>query len=132
MQTKLLGGSRSRGHRPLRAELKRMVIIKDLFMEVVSIVIQHPLNPLYLVIKDQFQFQPLNFTQKFLNVSEKILWPRKLLVCHCRLHVSEKREVRMSQVRTVTRTGHSNNRIVNENVYRDFWAVEATVVKVQT
>jgi hypothetical protein len=34
------------GHRLIGAELERIVIIENLFMEVVSIVIQHPLNPL--------------------------------------------------------------------------------------
>jgi hypothetical protein len=53
-----------------------MVIIEDLLMEIVSSVIQHPLNPFYPRAKDKFQFRPLNFTQKFLNASEKILWPR--------------------------------------------------------
>jgi hypothetical protein len=50
-----------------------MVIIEGLLMEAVSIVIQHPLNPRYPVVKDEFQFRPLIFTQKFLNASEKIL-----------------------------------------------------------
>jgi hypothetical protein len=51
-----------------------MVIIENLPVEAVSIVIQHPLtlNPFYPVVKDEFQFRPLNFTQKFLNASEKI------------------------------------------------------------
>jgi hypothetical protein len=62
-------------------------------MEVVSIVIQHLLNPLYPVAKDEFQFRPMNFTQKFLNVSEKILWHGELLSCQCHLHVPEKPEV---------------------------------------
>jgi hypothetical protein len=43
--------------------------------DLLSIVIQHPLNLLYLVVKAQFEFRPLNFTQKFLNTSETILWP---------------------------------------------------------
>jgi hypothetical protein len=33
------------------------------------------LNQLNPVVKDEFQFGPLNFTQKFLNASEKILCP---------------------------------------------------------
>jgi hypothetical protein len=49
-----------------------MMIIEDLLMEVVSIIIQHPLNPLYPVVKEEFQFKPLNFIQKFLKASEKI------------------------------------------------------------
>jgi hypothetical protein len=52
----------SRRHRPIGAELERMVIIKDLLMKVISIVIQHPLNPLYLLVKGKFQFRPVNFT----------------------------------------------------------------------
>jgi hypothetical protein len=44
-------------------------------MKVVSIVIKHPLNRLYPLVKDEFQFKLLIFTQKFLSVSEKILWP---------------------------------------------------------
>jgi hypothetical protein len=50
-----------------------MVTREDLITEVVSIVIQHPLNPLYPVVKDEFQFRPMNFTQKFMNASEKVL-----------------------------------------------------------
>jgi hypothetical protein len=50
-----------------------MVIREGLGMEVVSIVIQHPLNPLYPVVKDGFQFRPMNFTPKSLNANEKIL-----------------------------------------------------------
>jgi hypothetical protein len=52
-----------------------MVIIEVFLMEVVSIVIQHPLSPPYPVVKDGFQFRPLNFTQTFLNASEKLFWP---------------------------------------------------------
>jgi hypothetical protein len=85
-------GPISIGHTPVGAELERMVILEGLFMEVISIVIQHPLNPLYPVVKDEFQFRPLNFTQKFLNASEKILWPGELLFCLCRVHVLEKPE----------------------------------------
>jgi hypothetical protein len=80
------------GDRPIRAELERMVIIKGLHMEGVSIVIQHPVNPHYPMVKDEFQFRPLNFIQKFLNASEKILWPGELLFSQCRLHVPEKSE----------------------------------------
>jgi hypothetical protein len=68
------------------------MIMEGLLMEVVSIVIKHPLNQLYPVVKDKFQFGPLNFTQKFLNANEKILWPRELLSCQCRFHVPEKPE----------------------------------------
>jgi hypothetical protein len=75
-----------------------MVIRESLLMEIVSIVIQHPLNPLDPVVKDEFQFRPLNFTQKFLYASEKILWPWLLLSCQCRLHVSEKPEARSQKV----------------------------------
>jgi hypothetical protein len=32
------------------------------------------LNPLCPMMKDEFKFRPLNFTQKFLNANEKILW----------------------------------------------------------
>jgi hypothetical protein len=52
-----------------------MMIIEGLLIEIVSIVIQHPLNPLGPVVKEEFQFRPLNFTQKFLNTSEKISDP---------------------------------------------------------
>jgi hypothetical protein len=98
-----------------------MVIIKGSLMEVVSIVIQqqHPLNPLYPVVKDEFPFRPLNFTQKRLNASAKILRPGKLLSCQCHLHVLEKPEIRRCQARTVRRMGYSNNRIFSENVLRD-------------
>jgi hypothetical protein len=81
-------------------------------MEVVFIVIQHPLNALYPVVKGEFQFKPLNFTQKFLNASEKILWPGALLSCQCRSYVPEKSEIRRFQVRTVRRMGYSKNRII--------------------
>jgi hypothetical protein len=73
-----MGGSVSNGHRPIGAELERMVIREDLFMEVVSIVIQHPLNLLY-PLKNELQFRLLNFAQKSLNASEKIIYPRELL-----------------------------------------------------
>jgi hypothetical protein len=63
-----LSGSISSGHRAIGAELERMVIIEDLLMEVVSIVIQYPLNPLYPVVKDEFQFRRLDFAQTFLPV----------------------------------------------------------------
>jgi hypothetical protein len=63
----------SSDHRPIGAELERMVIREGLLLEVVPIVIRHPLNPLYPVVKDEFQLRPLNFAQKFLNASEKIL-----------------------------------------------------------
>jgi hypothetical protein len=93
-----------------------MVIIKDLFMEVVSIVIKHPLNPLYPVVKDMFQLRPLNFTQKFLNAREKILWSGEMLSCQCHLHVREKPEVRRCQVMTLRRMTYSNNRIFSEKL----------------
>jgi hypothetical protein len=70
-----------------------MVIMEALLMEVVSIFIQHRLNPTYSVVKDEFQSRPLNLTQKCLNASEKILWPGELLSCQCRLHVAERPEV---------------------------------------
>jgi hypothetical protein len=35
----------STGHNPIEAELERMVITEDLLMEIVSIIVQHPLNP---------------------------------------------------------------------------------------
>jgi hypothetical protein len=69
-------------------------------MEVVSIVIQHPSNPLYPVVKDEIQFGPLIFTRKFLNPNEKILWPGELLSCQCTLHVPEKPEVSSQKVPT--------------------------------
>jgi hypothetical protein len=34
--------------------LERMVIMKGLLMEVISIIIEHPLNPLYPVVKNEF------------------------------------------------------------------------------
>jgi hypothetical protein len=71
-----------------------MVIIKTLLMEGVSIVIQHPSNVLYPVVKGQFRFRPPKFTQKLLNAGQKILWPEKLLSSQCRLHVPEQPEVR--------------------------------------
>jgi hypothetical protein len=52
-----------------------MVVMENLFIEVVSIVIQHPLNTLCSMVKDELQFRPLNFNQKFVNASEKILCP---------------------------------------------------------
>jgi hypothetical protein len=91
-----------------------MVIIKGLLMELISILIRHPLNPLDRVAKDEFQFRPLNFTQKFLTAREKILWPGELLSCQCRLHVPEKPEVRRCQARTVKWMGYSSNKIFSE------------------
>jgi hypothetical protein len=96
------------------------VIIDGLLMEIVSIVIQHPLHPLYPVAEDEFQFRPLSFIQKFLNTSEKILWSGELLSCQCRPHVPEKPEVRRCQVRTVRRTGYPNNSIFSKEVSETF------------
>jgi hypothetical protein len=48
-----IGRSISSGHRPIGAELEGLVIIEDLLMEVVSIVIQHSLNPPDPVVKDE-------------------------------------------------------------------------------
>jgi hypothetical protein len=59
-----LPGSISRDHSQIGANWERRVIIEGLLTEVVSIAVQHPLNPFYLVVKDEFQFRPLNFTQK--------------------------------------------------------------------
>jgi hypothetical protein len=59
-----------------------MVIIDGLLIKVISIILQYPLNPLYPVVKDEFQFRSLNFTQKYLNGNEKILWPGGLSFCH--------------------------------------------------
>jgi ABC-type dipeptide/oligopeptide/nickel transport system ATPase component len=59
--------------------MEQMVIIKGLVTEVISMVIQNPFNPLYPVVKGEFQLRPLNFTQKYLKASEKILWPGELL-----------------------------------------------------
>jgi hypothetical protein len=89
------------GYRPIEAELEQMVIIQGLLTEIIFIIIQHPLNPFYPVVKDGLQFRPLNFTQKFRNANEKILCPEELLPCHYHLHVPEKPEVRRYQVRTV-------------------------------
>jgi hypothetical protein len=77
-------------------------------------------NPPNPVVKDEFQFRPLIFTQKFVNASEKILWPGKLLLCQCHLHVPENPEVRRCQVRTVRRMGSSNNRIFSEKFSEAF------------
>jgi hypothetical protein len=95
-----------------------MVFIEGFLMEVVVIVTKYPVNPLCPVAKDEFQFRPLNFTQKFLNASEKILWPGDLLSCQCRLHVPEKPEIRKCQVRTLRQMKYSNNRFLSENVLR--------------
>jgi hypothetical protein len=95
-----------------------MVITEGLLMEVISIIIQYSLNPFHPVVKDKFQFRPLNITQKFPNASEKILWPGELLFFECRLHVPEKPEVRRCQVRIARQMGYSNNRIFSEKVLR--------------
>jgi hypothetical protein len=95
-----------------------MVIIEGLLLEVVSIVTQNLSNPLYPVVKDEVQFRPLNVTEKFLTASEKILWPGEPWSCQCRLHVPEKPEVRMCQLRTVTRMRYANNIIFSEKVLR--------------
>jgi hypothetical protein len=52
--TELYRRSISSAHRPIGAELERMVITEGLLMEVVSIVTQGPLNPFYSVVKDEF------------------------------------------------------------------------------
>jgi hypothetical protein len=85
-----VAGSISRGHRPIGAELKRLVIIDGLLMEMVSIIIQYPLNPLDPVVKDEFQFRPLNLTQKTLSASEKIFWSGELLFARAGSNVNEK------------------------------------------
>jgi hypothetical protein len=113
-------GSISSGHRPIEPEMERTVTIEGLLMEVVSIAIQQSSNPFDPVVKNEFQFRPLNFTQKFLNASEKILWPRELLYYQCRLHVPEKAEVRRCHIRTVTRMGYWNNRIFSEKFSETF------------
>jgi hypothetical protein len=41
-------------------ELERMVMIEGLLVEIVSVAVQHLLNPLYPVVKDKFQFRALN------------------------------------------------------------------------
>jgi hypothetical protein len=56
-----IGWSMSSGHRLIGAKLERMVITKDLLMELVSIVLQHPLNRLCPVAKDEFQFRAVDF-----------------------------------------------------------------------
>jgi hypothetical protein len=109
-------GSISSGHRPNGAELERMMIAKCLF----SITIQHPVNPLYPVVKDEFQFRPLDFIQTFLNANEKILSPGELLPCQCRLHVPEKPKARRCQVGTVRWMGYSNHRIFTEKFAAPF------------
>jgi hypothetical protein len=95
-----------------------MVIVECVLTEVVSIGIQHPLNPLYPVVKDEFQVRLLNLTRRFLNANKKILWPEELLSCQCSLHVPEKSEARMCQVRIVRRMEYSKNRIFSKNVLR--------------
>jgi hypothetical protein len=87
------GGSIKSSYRPIGAELERTVTIEGLLVEIISIVIQRPSNPLYPVVKDEFQFTLLNFTQKLLNTSEKILRPGELLFCQYRLHAPEKPEI---------------------------------------
>jgi hypothetical protein len=105
-----IGRSISSGYRPIGAEVERMVIIEKLHMEVVSIGIQHTLNPLYPMVKDEFQSRPLNFTQnvwvpvrRFSDpgnccpASTAFMWPE-----------GQKSEIRRCQVRTVRRMGYSN------------------------
>jgi hypothetical protein len=89
-EIKLIGGLMSSCHRAIGAELEQTVVIEGLVMEIVSIVIHHPLNTSYPVVKDEFQFIPLKFTRKFVNDTEKIFWPGELLSCQCCLHVPEK------------------------------------------
>jgi hypothetical protein len=52
-------GSRSRGHRAIKMEPGRMVMMEYVFMEEVSIGIQHPSN-LLNPVENIFQIQPLN------------------------------------------------------------------------
>jgi hypothetical protein len=72
--------------------------MEGLLMEIFSIVVQHSLIPLYPVMKIEFQFRPLNFTQKFLNASDKILWPGALLLCQGCLPVPEKPEIKRQKM----------------------------------
>jgi hypothetical protein len=75
------------------------------------------LNPPSPVVKDEFQFRPLNFTQKFLNTSEKILWPGELLSCQFHPHVPEMPEVKRCQARTLRQMRYSTNILFRENVF---------------
>jgi hypothetical protein len=73
------------------------------------------------VVKDEFQFRPLNFTYKLLNVNEKILWSGEPLSCQCRLHVPKKPNVGNQKVpvRSVRWMEYSNNGLFSEKVLRD-------------
>jgi hypothetical protein len=51
----------SSGHRKIEAEPERTMIVDSLFVDVVSIVIHHSLNPLYPAVKGEFQFRPPEF-----------------------------------------------------------------------
>jgi hypothetical protein len=68
-------------HRPIEAEMGRMVKTKGLSMKVVSILIQEPPNSLDPVVQDMLQFRLLNLVQMRLNAIKKIHWPRDLLSC---------------------------------------------------
>jgi hypothetical protein len=116
-------GSISSGHRPIGAELEQMVIIEGLLMEVVSIVVRHPLNPLCPVVKDKFQFRPLNCTQKFLNsrMRERRSSGPGSCCSASTAFVYQKPEARSQrcQARTVRRMGCSNNRILSKKFPED-------------
>jgi hypothetical protein len=66
-----------------------MVLIGDLFVEVFSVVIQHPSSSHDSGVKDMFQLRPLNLGQKYLNLVKKIRWPSELSSCQCILHRTE-------------------------------------------
>jgi hypothetical protein len=69
------------------------------------------------VAKDEFPFRPLNFIQKFLNASEKILWPGELLFFQHRLHVSKNQKSEGAKS-GLWRMEYPNDRIFSEKVLR--------------
>jgi hypothetical protein len=73
------GRSISSGHRPVEAILSPLMRTEGLPKEVVSVILQHPSDPLDPVVKHEFQFRPLNFLKECLNARKKIVWLVEML-----------------------------------------------------
>jgi hypothetical protein len=75
-------------------------------MELVSVATQHPWNSLDPVVKDRFR--SLNLVRKGLNAFKNVRWPSEVLSCQYVLHMPEKLEVQVCQVRTIWLMKHSS------------------------
>jgi hypothetical protein len=127
-----LGWSINSGHRPIGAELERMVIIEGSVMEVTSIVIQSLLNPLSPMVKGEF------LSDLWISLRNSRMSMR--MSCgtgnYCPVSAAfmcpEKSEVKRCRARTARRMGTRTIEFSAKQMFRALWAVDATVVKVQT